>query len=938
LLDGSLVALVSGGGAASDLALRAGRAALTLRNILSSASMALATGRALVKGQVPVGEVIDRAASLVRASDGVPLDEVTAALLPAHFDLRVSDTGVTLHGELERMPPVRTLLGKPTPCVGRERDLGYLLSMIEECIDEPMVHAVLVIGPAGIGKSRLRHELLRRVRKRELRVQVLVGRGDPMSAGAPFGLIAQALRRAIGVSDDDAAEQRIAKLSARVAMHVPPLDRPRVIEFLGELLGAASSDGGSVQLRTARRDPVLMGDQIRRAWDDWLQAECNANPIMLVLEDLHWGDLPTVRLVESSLRTLAGRPFMVLALARPDVHETFPELWAERGVQELRLGPLRRTAARALVHAALGDDVPAETVDRIVDHAGGNAFFLEELIRSVDEDIERALPETVLAMVQARLQELPNDARRILRAASIFGQVFWESGMRALLGESLSAQSCAEWLAVLEDSELVTRRGETRFRGDTEFVFRHAFVCEAAYGMLTEADRRRGHQLAGNWLQQAGETDAGTLGAHFERGGDNENAAIWYRRAAEQALEGNDFEAAVVRALRGIDCGAAGELLGELEMVRATALRWSTANQVAAECAYRAMDLLPRGSASWLEAARMVGLYDRNRDAEIVDLLCDLDEKTSDRDGWIIATASVAARLFLIGRPELANRLRSALGDIDALRSVESPERSAWLDRLEGLWSSAGLDESLGKMIDAAENFERAGDIRNATMNWMNVGYTYCELGAYAEGERVLRQCLESSQRLGSSTLVSAVMQNLGFALIGQGQPRQLTEAIDILSASAELLTNDTRLLSGSLEYVALAHLRAGDLELAEEKARAAAAVAPEGAGVAADANTTLAEVLLARGDLTGAAEHTRAALRTLEESEGDGDELYASAVLAEALHAAGNTDEAREVIVAARAKLETTLATIADPNLKQCCRDNVRHHRRILECAEWLD
>jgi hypothetical protein len=283
---------VSSGGAASDRALRAGRAALALRSILRDASMALATGRAVVKGQLPVGEVIDRAASLVRKSDGVPLDEVTAALLPSHFDVRVSDEGVTLCGELERMPPVRTLMGKPTPCVGRERDLGFLMGLLEESIDEPMVNAVLVTGPAGVGKSRVRHELLNRVHRAGVRVQVLIGRGDPMSAGAPFGLIAQALRSAIGVRDDKSEGRSVAKLAARVGACVPPADRERVIEFLGELIGVAPTGRGSVQLRTARRDPVLMGDQIRRAWEDWLRAECNAQPVLLVLEDLHWGDLP----------------------------------------------------------------------------------------------------------------------------------------------------------------------------------------------------------------------------------------------------------------------------------------------------------------------------------------------------------------------------------------------------------------------------------------------------------------------------------------------------------------------------------------------------------------------------------------------------------------------------------------------------------------------
>jgi eukaryotic-like serine/threonine-protein kinase len=937
LLDGSLVALVAGGDAATDLAVRAARCALAMQSLLGGAAMALATGRAVLRGHTPVGEVIDRAAALVGRSGGIPLDEVTAALLPGHFDVGVSDHGVTLRGERERLQPVRTLLGKPTPCVGRERELGFLLGLLDECIEEPMVQAVFVTGPPGIGKSRVRHELLQRIDERGLPVQVLIGRGDPMSAGAPFGLVAQALRRAIGVSDDDAVEIRLSKLTARIGVHVPRADRPRVIEFLGELIGAPAPGPGSVQLRTARRDPVVMGDQIQRAWIDWLRAESQLHPVLLVLEDLHWGDLPTVRLVDRCLRALRGRPFMVLALARPDVHEIFPGLWAERGGQELRLNPLRRTAGRKLVRAALGDQIAEGTLERIVDHAGGNAFFLEELIRAVDEGALGALPDTVLAMVQVRLQDLPGDARRVLRAASVFGQVFWDGGLLALLGTAVPEDSAAEWLAVLEHRELVGRRADSRFRGQHEYVFRHAFVCEAAYAMLTEEDRRRGHRLAGLWLDQVGEADAGTLGAHFEQGGDRASAAACYRRAAEQALEGNDFEATVARARRGIDCGASGELLGELELLCAEALRWSAANTEAAACAYRAMQILPRGSAHWCQAARMVGLYDRDRDGEIVRALCSLEPGLRG-DGWIIAVASVAARLFLVGRPELGNRLRDELGDPEALRDPEHPELCAWLDRLEGLWTTGSRGRALRKMISAAESFERAGDIRNATMHWMNVGFNYCELGAYDDGERVLRDCLERSRQLGSASLISAVLQNLGFALIGKGGSTDLREGIDLLQSSVEALGNDYRLLSGAHGYLALAYLRSGDLDAAEASARAAAEVAPPGAGVDADADATLAEVLLRRGRPGEALERATAAIRKVEEASGDADELYVRAIHAQALHAAGHHDQARRAVAVARERLLASVATIGDPELEQSCRDKVWHHRRILECARsWL-
>jgi len=161
-----------------------------------------------------------------------------------------------------------------------------------------------------------------------------------------------------------------------------------------------------------------MGDQMMRAWQDWLAAEATAQPVVIVLEDLQWGDPPTVSFTDAALRHLKDRPLMVLALARPEVHEVFPKLWAERGTQEIRLGELTRRASEKLVREVLGESVTAVTVDRIVQLAAGNAFYLEELIRAVAEGREEALPETVLAMVEARLakQRTGGDVEALLKS------------------------------------------------------------------------------------------------------------------------------------------------------------------------------------------------------------------------------------------------------------------------------------------------------------------------------------------------------------------------------------------------------------------------------------------------------------------------------------------------------------------------------------------
>src|SRR5262249_27194737 len=160
---------------------------------------------------------------------------------------------------------------------------------------------------------------------------------------------------------------------------------------------------------------MVMADQTRRAWEDFVAAECSAHPVLLLLEDLHWGDGATVSYVDSALRNLGERPWMVLALARPEVHELFPRLWAERGVQELRLDGLSRKASERLVREVLGEGVAATEVARVVERAAGNAFFLEELIRAVAHGKGDSVPETVLGIVEQRLTALDPEARRVLR-------------------------------------------------------------------------------------------------------------------------------------------------------------------------------------------------------------------------------------------------------------------------------------------------------------------------------------------------------------------------------------------------------------------------------------------------------------------------------------------------------------------------------------------
>src|SRR5262245_30981558 len=151
-------------------------------------------------------------------------------------------------------------------------------------------------------------------------------------------------------------------------------------------------------------------------------------------------------------------------------------LWSGRAVTEMGLGELPRRASERLVRAMLGDAAPAAVVEKIVSLAAGNAFYLEELIRAVAEGRGAELPATVRAIVDARLDALAADQRRVVRAAAVFGEVFWKGGLAHLMGPAAPLEPT---LADLLDHEVIERRTPARFPGQDEYAFRHGLLREA---------------------------------------------------------------------------------------------------------------------------------------------------------------------------------------------------------------------------------------------------------------------------------------------------------------------------------------------------------------------------------------------------------------------------------------------------------------------------
>jgi serine/threonine protein kinase/tetratricopeptide (TPR) repeat protein len=961
LADGSMVAtLTSGRDSATDQAARAARCALALRAVLTSVPMALGTGRGIVAGKWPVGDVLDRAAALMRQAKGrkglsgrVAVDEVTAGLLDARFEVEGAAPELWLVGE-RPYDEARTLLGKPTPCVGRERELAMLQALYDECVADQVARVALITAAAGVGKSRLRHELVRNLAQHPSRPQIWYARGESLSAGSSFAVAARMLRREVQILDGEPVGEQQARLLARVGRRVKAPMVRRVTDFLAELIGVPIDDSeASRELRAARQDSTLLGDQMRRAYEDFVQAECAVQPLLMLIEDVHWGDLPTVRLIDSVLRNLHGAPLMVIGFGRPEVHQLFPSLWAERDVTDLRLARLSKRAAEKLVREVLSDPKLRERALSVVDRAGGNAFYIEELIRAVAEGKGDALPPTVLAMVQGRLEALDHEARRVLRAASVFGEAFWTGAVAALLGEANRAWRAQEWLSELAEREIVVKRAEAKFPGEAEYAFRNAIVREAASAMLTDADRVVGHRLAAEWLLQAGERDARVLAEHFERGGERAAAAVWYRRAAEQALGGSDVAAAIPFADQAVSCGVSGEALGALRLVQAEAHRWRGEFSQAEQRGEEALAALARPSALWFQAqGELVVLAGRlghvGKVVRIVEELRATPVAPALRDAHLGAAARAVVHAVYLGRLDLADALLQWLAAQIAHVEREDGRVAARVHQARAVRALADGDPTLflDQMTRAAEHFERLDDLRNTCLQRANLGPGYSELGAYKEAEQVLREAAATAERMGLGNVAIAAKTNLAFALARSGALDE-AEQLAADAARAAELQGDRRMEGGARNFLAMILAKRNDLSGAAQHARAAVDVLSVAPPLRAYALGTLASILLQaanpsapvtaerRGEALAAAREAEALLASL--SGTDEGESLVRLVFAEALWANGEDSAARGAIAKADARIRERASKIADGALKASFLEQVEENRRTLALVkEW--
>ncbi len=946
-LDRHIIALFGGERSAGDEAVRAARTALAAAARIRGIRLSIATGKALAQAGGIAGDVIERGASILPKDGDAPLgtarlalpihlDAPTARLLSEQFVIEDDGRRRLLRAPRQSTPGPRLLVGQPTPCVGRDRELANLEAVFQESVDESLARVMIVTGPTGIGKSRVRHELLTRIAASATEPVVLFARGSPLAAGSAFGLLGPAIRRLAGILDGEPLGILREKLYSLLAPTMGVEAALRTVGPLGEIAGIPREEETRPHV-----DAALAGELLKRAFVDWLDALTDQSPVVLVLEDAQWGDLPTIRVVDGALYQLANKPIMVLVVARPEVSERFPKLFADRGAQEIRLAPLTPKASERLVREALGDDIDKETLKRVLSRAEGNAFFLEELIRAVAEGAREALPDTVLGVLQARLDALGPEPKRVLRAASIFGQAFWRGAVETLLGGITKQATVVRTLDALTSAEVITRRSAASFPGEEEYTFRHALVRDAAYATLTDSDRAVGHRLAGFWLENAGEADPAILALHFERGDAPDRAAVFHLRAADKALRGNDFGHAIDHAETSRRFAEDAWVRGEARLIAAEAHRWRGELTEAAFSAEEAINLLPQGETPWFHAAReAIAAYGRkgqiNDVRRFADRLLLVDPTPTSVGAHIASLVPAAVHLRYVGDATGATAITQRIDALVPRAGQLDPVVLARLHQMHALSSQQQGD--LATAVEhhhlAIESFEAVGDRRAACLTSCNLGCAYTELGAYPEAETALARALDAARRMGLSTIVPLALQNLGVVMAFTGRLSAARE-VEAESTQAFRELGDPRLENASRTYLAMVAFLAGDLASAETEARRVIVSSGAAAPQRAVASAWLARTLLAADRRNEALEAASEAAALVEQLGGLEElESLVPVALAEALEGTGRRGAARGVLAVAKARLEERAALLGDPATRARFLEGVPHNARCLELA----
>ncbi len=540
-------------------------------------------------GIVLVGESTRRAAERAIAFEPAGEQALKGKLapVPAYRALRV----VAERGGANRSE------GVEAPFVGRDDELRLLKDFFHATGRERQPRLISVTGQAGVGKSRLAWEFLKYIDGVLETIYWHEGRSPAFGEGVTFWALAEMVRRRAGLAERDDEATTRDRLAATLQEFVPdPSERERLEPALLALLGVGDASSG-------RREELFA------AWRTFFERVAADHPAILLFEDLQWADPGLIDFVDH-LMDWANGPIYVVTLARPDLLDPRPA-WgaARRNFVALSLGPLEEIAMRELL-AGLAPDLPERTVRDILARAGGIPLYAVELIRMLVSDGHLVadeggtfrvvgelgnlhVPETLHALIAARLDALDPAERALLQDAAVLGQTFSLPALAALTGEETG--SLEPRLRSLVRREILRVDTDLRSPERGQHGFTQALLREVAYGTLAKRDRRSKHLAAARYYEALGdEAVAGMLATHYvdaylaaPDGAEGEaiagQARIALRAAADRAgaLGSHDQAIAFLERARSVtpDPGEEADLIERIavaaDAVGHTAEAWS---------------------------------------------------------------------------------------------------------------------------------------------------------------------------------------------------------------------------------------------------------------------------------------------------------------------------------------------------------------------------
>jgi class 3 adenylate cyclase len=504
-------------------------------------------------GEIVVGEETYRATRAVIEYE--PVEAVTAKGKAAPIEVWRAVASASATGE-------RHL--STTPFVGRSREVGLLEATWERVERERRPHLITVMGPPGVGKSRLIAEFTERIAARNGRV--VRGRCLPYRERSAYGPFASQVKELAGIYDSDDVDRATDKLRTLVERLVGKSEAAVVAGHLAILLGFET------EATAPDRDSLFQSVRV------FVEAGARDEATAFVFEDLHWADPALLDLIELLATRLHDLPVLLLTNARPELLDARPA-WGGGmlAYHALPLEPLDGTNAAQLALHLLGADTKASHVAEV---AEGNPLFIEQLAAVMSErgsEESGSLPTTIRGLVSARLDALPAEEREVILDAAIVGRIFWRGAIERIARDP---DCLGAALAALERRDLVRRDTVSRIEGDEQWSFQHLLIRDVAYDLQPRARRREGHRAIAEFIEEStpevGEAGA-ALARHWRGAGDLEHAVKHFVAAAEEAERGWAKQYAVTLYKEALEMTPADDV----ERVRFLRRRLAVAQQTA---------------------------------------------------------------------------------------------------------------------------------------------------------------------------------------------------------------------------------------------------------------------------------------------------------------------------------------------------------------------